>query len=118
MECNILSSTKCDEVTNQFSKKKYHLEFQKFNQKCDRLDDFYLHVIKIQQYKSLSFVLRLILTLCYGQTAVGRCFSISNNILTQNMNAGKYEMLSNKLDTASIEVNKSLLKAAGSALRK
>ena len=58
------------------------------------------------------------LALCHGQTAVGRCFSISNNILTQNMNTGKYEMLSNKLDTASIEVNKSLLKAAGSALRK
>ena len=88
MECNILSPTKCDDVSNQFSKliwqdlKKYHLESKKFDQRYGRLDDFYFHVIQIRQYKSLSFVLRLILTLSHGQAAVGRCFSINNNVLT------------------------------------
>ena len=106
--------------------KKYHLEFKKFDQRYDRLDDFYFHVIQIQQYKSLSFVLRLILTLSRGQAAVGRCFSINNNVLIQNMNTEnviarkviKDHMLSNKLDAATIEIDKSLLKAAGSASRK
>ena len=76
MECNILSPTKRDDISNQFTKfleqdlKKYHLEFEEFDQKCDQLDDFYFHVIQIQQYESLSFVLRLILTLSHGQGAI------------------------------------------------
>ena len=66
------------------------------------------------------------MTLSHGQAAVGRCFSINNNVLTQNMNTEnviarkviKDYMLSNKLDAATIEIDKSLLKAAGSASRK
>ena len=132
MECDILSPTKCYDASNQFSKfleqdlKRYHLEFEKFDQICDRLDDFYPHVIQIQQYESLSFVLRLILTLSHGQAAVERCFSINSNVLTQNMNTEtviarkviKDHMLSDKLDAATIEVDKSFLKAAGSASTK
>ena len=132
MECNILSPTKRDDISNQFTKfleqdlKKYHLEFEKFDQKYDQLDDFYFHVIQIQQYESLSFVLRLILTLSYGQGAIESCFSINNNVLTQNMNREtviarkvmKDHILSNKLDTATIDVDKSLLKVAGSASTK
>ena len=118
-ECKILSPTKCDDVSNQFSKlleqdlKKYHLEFVKFDQKCDQFE----------QYESLSFVLTLILTLSHGQAAVERCFSINNNVFIQNMNTEivivrkviKGHMLSNKFDAATIEVDKSLVKAAGSA---
>ena len=132
MECNILSPTKFDDVNIQFSKfleqdlKRYHFEFEKFDQKCYQLDDCYFNVIQIQQYESLSFVIRLILTLSHGQTTVERCFSISNNILTQIMNTEtviarkviKDQMISNKLDVATNEVNKSVLKAAGSASRK
>ena len=131
MEWNIVSPTECDNVSNQYSKfleqdlKKYH--FEKFDQKCDQLDDgIYFHGIQMQQYKLLSFVLRLILTLSYFRTARKQCFSINNNILTQNMNAEtvtarkviKDHMLLNKLDAATIEVNKILLKAAGSTSRK
>ena len=114
-----MSPTKCDDVSNQFSKlleqdlKKYHLEFVKFDQKCDQFE----------QYESLSFVLTLILTLSHGQAAVERCFSINNNVFIQNMNTEivivrkviKGHMLSNKFDAATIEVDKSLVKAAGSA---
>ena len=91
MECNILSPTKCDDISNQFSKfleqdlKKYHLQFEKFDQRCDG-EDFYFNVIQIQKYESLSFVLRLILTLSHGQAAMEWCFGINNNVLTQNMN--------------------------------
>ena len=132
MECDILSPTKCYDASNQFSKfleqdlKRYHLEFEKFDQKCYQLGDCYFNVIQIQRYESLSFVIRLILTLSHGQTTVERCFSISNNILTQIMNTEtviarkviKDQMISNKLDVATNEVNKSVLKAAGSASRK
>ena len=94
----ILSPTKCDEFSNQFSKfleqdlKKYHLEFEKFDQKCDQLDDFYFHMIQIQQCESLSYILRLIFTLLHGQAAVEWCFNISDNVLTQNVNTDELEM--------------------------
>ena len=66
------------------------------------------------------------MTLSHGQAAVERCFIVNNNVVTQNMNTEtvilrkviKDYMLSNKVDAATIEADKSLLNAAGSATRK
>ena len=58
IKSNILFRTKYDNNSNQYGKfvepdlKKYHLELEKFDQKCDQLNDFYFHVIQIQQYES------------------------------------------------------------------
>ena len=54
IEYNILFTAKYDNVINQFRKfleqdlKKYHLEFETFDQKFDELDDFCFLVIQIE----------------------------------------------------------------------
>ena len=49
------------------------------------LDDFYFHVLSIQKYKELAYIVKIILTLSYGQAAVERCFSVGKSILNVNM---------------------------------
>ena len=61
--------------------KKFNLEFNQFDRKKQRLDEFYFHLVQIQKFESLAFVLKLILTLSHGQAAVERLFSINKNVI-------------------------------------
>ena len=57
---------------------KLHL-FQNYSEKDQRLDTFYFSDFKVgDQYPHMSFVLRLIVTISHGQSAVERNFSIKN----------------------------------------
>ena len=75
MQSNIMSPTDCHKVSAEFRKfleddlKKYQLEFKEFNPESKRLNGFFFHDIGVHRYKSLSFVLRLILTMSHGQAS-------------------------------------------------
>lgn len=132
IEHNIFSTNEADKVTNEFARfletdlKKLNLEFNQFDRKKQRLDDFYFHLVKIQNFESLAFILKLILTLSHGQAAVERLFSINKNVISQNMKPETIvarktiqdHMISNKLKPESIELSKDLLKSAKSAAQK
>jgi len=126
MQSNIMSPTDCDKVSAEFRKfleddlKKYQLEFKEFNPESKRLDGFFFHDIGVHKYKSLSFVLRLILTMSHGQASVERGFSI-NNMKPETMVARKIikdHMVSNKLQPTTIEIDSGLMKAARGAAQK
>ena len=72
MNLKILTSQQCDLVLSQFKDfmdieiKAIKLESFKFTHPKDRLDDFYYQHACISNYKELSFVIRLVLTLSHG----------------------------------------------------
>ena len=43
------------------------VEFEGFKEESDRLENLFFQKVNIQNYKSLSFVVKLVLTLSYGQ---------------------------------------------------
>ena len=53
--------------SNEF--KKFRVEFEEFKEESDRLDNFFYQKVKIQNYKTLSFVVKFVLTLSYGQAS-------------------------------------------------
>ena len=56
-------------------------KFKSFGRKDKLLDDFYLHVLGIQKYKELAYIIKIKLTLSYGQAAVERGFSVGKSYL-------------------------------------
>ena len=59
--------------------------FQSYSEKDQRLDTFYFSDLEVgDKYPHMSFVLRLILTISHGQSAVERNFSIKNNLEQEN----------------------------------
>ena len=76
MSLNILTSLQCDTVLSQFNNfvenevKELKTDSFKFDPKNDRLDDFYFQHTCVNNYKDLSFVLRVVLTLSHGQASV------------------------------------------------
>ena len=49
--------------------------FEKIKEESDPLDNFFFQKVNIQNYKTLSFVVKLVLTLSHGQASVERQFS-------------------------------------------
>ena len=43
--------------------------FRNFSCQDDQLDHFYFHVVQIQKYEELAFVVKLVLTQSHGQSA-------------------------------------------------
>ena len=60
--------------------KKLGVKFEVFDQKLHRLDEFYF-----QNYRTFSFLLKIVFTLSHGQTAVEQWFSINQQVINQNM---------------------------------
>ena len=101
--------------SNEF--KKFRVEFEEFKEGSDRLDNFFFQKVTIQNYKTLSFVVKFILTLSHGQVSVERKISVNNHVLDDNMQmisiiARKHKvnhMKTNQLTPHSIDNSKILL---------
>ena len=93
------------------------MEFEKFKEESDQLDNFFFQKVSIQNYKTLSFVVKLVLTLSHGQASVERQFSVNNQVPDNNMQAmiivlWKHlinHMKANQLTPHSIDISKYLL---------
>ena len=76
MKQNILLPPQCDATVMDFTRfwrnkfKKLGVEFEKLKKKSDRLGNFFFQKVNIQNYKTLSFVVKLVLTLSHSQASV------------------------------------------------
>ena len=76
MKQNILLPPQCDAAVMDFTRfwrnkfKKFVVEFEEFKKKSDRLGNFFFQKVNIQNYKTLSFVVKLVLTLSHSQASV------------------------------------------------
>ena len=60
--------------------------FSEYNLKSDRVDEFYMRYLKGSiHYKTITFVIQLVLVLSHGQPAVERGFSLIDKFLVENM---------------------------------
>ena len=123
MKQNISFPSQCDAAVMDFTSfcsnefKKFRLEFEGFKEEHDRLDNFFSQKVNIQNYKTLSFVIKSVLTLTHGQASVEGRFSVSNQLLDNNMQmmsivARKHiisHMKANQLTPHSIDISKDLL---------
>ena len=129
MNLKILTPQQCDLVLFQFNDfmdieiKAIKLEAFKLHHSKDRLDDFYYQHTCISNYKELSFVVRLVLTLSHGQAAVERGFSINNTSVKTNMTRVsiisrriiKDHLIANQLKPHTVHITASLIKSFRSA---
>ena len=117
---NKILSPCCDTTIAQFSEfleNECKNQNDNFSRQDDQLDHFYFHVVRIQKYGELAFVVKLVLTLSHGQAAAERCFSVRNNCNITNMEPEnivgskivKDHMLANKLEAHSIVIDKPFL---------
>ena len=115
MNLKILTPQQCDLVLSQFRDfmdieiKAIKLESFKFTHPKDRLDDFYYQHACISNYKELSFIVRLVLTLSHGQAAVERGFSINNTSVKKD------HLIANQLKPHTVHITASLIKSFLSA---
>ena len=101
--------------------------FQSYSEKDQRLDTFYFSDFEVgDKYPHMSFVLRLILTISHGQSAVERNFSIKNNLEQENQSPEtivarricKDYMNASKVKPSDIVVARPLILAVKSARAK
>ena len=132
MSLSILTSLHCDAVLSQFNNfvenevKELKTDSFKFHPKNDRLDDFYFQHPFVNNYKDLSFILRVVLTLSHGQASVERGFSFNNFSVKTNMTPAtiisrrtiKDHLTANVLKPHTVEITSSLIKASSSARQK
>ena len=76
MKQNILSPSQYDAAVMHFTSfcsnefKKFRVEFEEFKEESDRLENFFFQRVNIENYKTLSSVVKLVLTLSHGQGSV------------------------------------------------
>ena len=122
MSLNILTLLQCDTVLSQFNNflenevKELKTDSFKFDPKNDRLDDFYFQHACVNNYKDLSFVLRVVLTLSHGEASVERGFSFNKFSVKTNMTPAtiisrrtiKDHLIENGLKPHPVEITSSL----------
>ena len=120
MKLKILTSVQCDKTTEQFTNfidsqlKLYAEKFRCFDSSTKDLDEFYFNDIDLQSFKELSFLVKIILTLCNVQASAERSFSVNNTVINVNMSQDsivakkiiKYHVISNKLTPESVQITK------------
>ena len=120
MKLKILTSVQCDKTTEQFTYfidsqlKLYAEKFRCFDSSTKDLDEFYFNDIDLQSFKELSFLVKIILTLCNVQASAERSFSVNNTVINVNMSQDsivakkiiKYHVISNKLTPESVQITK------------
>ena len=97
--------------------------FKNFDRKKTRLDEFFFTSIGVEEYKELSFLLKVVFTLSHGQVSVERGFSINKSILDVNMKSDSIvarkvirdHMLANGLTPETINISNAMLKSFKSA---
>ena len=91
LNLKILTPTTCDKSLSEFKDflrdnvKKYNDKFATFNKKEHRLDELVFSAVKLQNYENLAFIVKIVLTLSHGQTALERGFSVNKAVLDVNM---------------------------------
>ena len=81
----------CHKVTEQFLEfidydlKVNIVKFENFSANDTNLDNFYFRFIRIEKYKELSFLVKIVLTLSDGQASVECSFSLNKLVLNHNM---------------------------------
>ena len=60
-------------------------KFCNFERNKVRLDHFCFNIIGVQKYDKFAFIIKVILTVSHGQTAIERGFSLNKTILDVNM---------------------------------
>ena len=97
--------------------KELHDRFQHYKRKDCRLDDFFFSICSIDsKYEELSAVLKIILTLSHGQSAVERSFSLGNSVVVDNISETSIinkklirdHLLANKLSADSIHISREM----------
>lgn len=81
------------------------------------LDNFSFEKVGIQNYKKLSYIVRVIFVLSHGQASVERGFSVNDSVIDTNMSPESVifqrliwdHMISNDLKPATVRINKSLV---------
>ena len=82
MKENILLPSQCNTAVMNFTSfcrnrfKKFRVEFEEIKKK--KLDNFFFQKVNIQNCKTHTFVIKLVLTLSYGQASTERQFSFNN----------------------------------------
>ena len=97
--------------------------FPAFNKKEHRLDEFFFSAVKVQNYKNLAFILKIVLTLSHGQAVVERRFSVNKAVLDVNMQENSLiahklirdHMSSNNLKPHCMEVPNPMIRSDTSA---
>ena len=59
--------------------------FSNFDSCTERLDSFFFNNLNVQQYESLSQVIKCVLVLFHGQSQVERGFSLNKALMNDNM---------------------------------
>ena len=132
MELKILSSAQCDKINGQFlefldDELIINVEiFQSFSCNETALDDFFFKLVGVEKYKDLSFLLKIVPTLSYGQAAVERNFNLGNALLNYNMSEDsikskkviKDHKLSNGLEPHTIHISDHLIRSVATARQK
>ena len=91
MKQNILSPSECNADVMDFTSfcsnkfKKFRKKFEESKEESNRLNNFFFQNVNIQNYKILSFVVKLVLTLSHGQASVERQFNVNNQVPDNNM---------------------------------
>ena len=75
MKLKILSSVQCDKINGEFVESLDELRinvyiFQNFSFYETALDDFFFKSVGLEKYKDLSFLIKIVHSLSYGETAV------------------------------------------------
>ena len=84
VECKRLSMHDCDYLSSQYNEfvdkasKFERLDFENFNFKVDRLDEFlFKHIGKVTAFSKLWNIIKKLLILSHGQASVERGFSVN-----------------------------------------
>ena len=87
----ILSTAQCNKMTEQilefvdYNLKVNIVKFENFSANDTNLEDFYLKFIRIEKYKELLFLVKIVLTLNHGQAFVECSFSLNKSVLNYNI---------------------------------
>ena len=83
-DCDYLSS-QYNEFVDKASKFE-RLDFENFNFKVDRLDEFlFKHIGKVTAFSKLWNIIKKLLILSHGQASVERGFSVNRQMMVENM---------------------------------
>ena len=97
--------------------KQYHERFTNFQREDGLLDEFFFSTCEVDKnYKELSSVIEIILTLSHGQAAVERNFSLGKSFVVDNISETsiinkkliKDHMFANKLTAATIHITREM----------
>ena len=86
-----MSPFQCDIAVQEFDQfydnefKKFRVAFAEFDGNKTRLDHFYFKRVNVNAYETLSFVIKVVLTISHEQASVERQFSVNNLLVDHNM---------------------------------